>query len=351
MSIGQLREHLVASIRQRKSGSWEIIIRRKNLPKPIYASADTYEKALSWANMVEAQLDAGIVPKEFAAPAGRSLWTVGKWLGTYSDTASPSKSDRPLLPIITRDIGQLNLAQLSSRNLGDWISDMKQRRLTPGSIKKRVGALARSLDIAVHREIISANVVRSLPRNYAAYTDADGPAVEDSSRDRRLEPGEEERIRVTLKGDGDWERLFTLALETAMRLRELYTLTTDQVDISKRTIFLEKTKNGDKRQIPLSSVALKALKNIPSSGQIFPWHTGDLRLTTMKLSRQFAVIAEKSGCHDLRFHDLRHEATCRIYERTSLTDLQISLITGHRDPRMLRRYSNLRGSDLASKMW
>jgi integrase len=57
------------------------------------------------------------------------------------------------------------------------------------------------------------------------------------------------------------------------------------------------------------------------------------------------------GLDDLNFHDTRHEATCRLYERTTLSDLQIAKITGHKDPRMLMRYANLRGSDLAEKLW
>ena len=60
---------------------------------------------------------------------------------------------------------------------------------------------------------------------------------------------------------------------------------------------------------------------------------------------------EAADCADLRFHDLRHEATSRLFERTKLSDIEISRITGHKDPRVLRRYSNLRGSDLAAKLW
>jgi integrase len=52
----------------------------------------------------------------------------------------------------------------------------------------------------------------------------------------------------------------------------------------------------------------------------------------------------------LRFHDLRHEATSRLYERTTLTDLQIAKITGHKTISMLARYANLRGSELALKL-
>ena len=54
---------------------------------------------------------------------------------------------------------------------------------------------------------------------------------------------------------------------------------------------------------------------------------------------------------DLHFHDLRHEATCRLYERTTLSDVLIAKITGHRDLRMLKRYASMRGSDLAVRLW
>ena len=61
-------------------------------------------------------------------------------------------------------------------------------------------------------------------------------------RDRRLEPSEEGAIRKTLikKEEG---LLFDMALETAMRMREMFTLTVGQIDLEQRTIFLDKTKS------------------------------------------------------------------------------------------------------------
>lgn len=48
--------------------------------------------------------------------------------------------------------------------------------------------------------------------------------------------------------------LFELAIESAMRMREIYTLAPAQFDVLKRTAFLDKTKNGSKRAVPLTSV-------------------------------------------------------------------------------------------------
>jgi len=341
----------MANIKQRSSGSWEIIIKRKSLPKPICASADTELEARAWADRMEAQLESGFIPKEFLTTALKTQKTIATWLDEYASQVAISPSDHPLIPVIKNDIGTLQLGQLSHQTLLEWINKMKERRLKPGSIRKRVGVLARAFDIAVHRELLKINVVRALPRGYANYVRTDGDIIEDTARERRLEEGEEARIREAIGDNPEWLLLFTLALETAMRLSEIYTLTGNQIDIPKRTIFLDKTKNGHKRQVPLSSVAIEALKDTPKKGNVFKSYCGDKRLTTMRLSRQFIVFTKKAGCDDLKFHDLRHEATCRLFERTSLSDLQISLITGHRDPRMLRRYSNLRGSDLALRLW
>lgn len=61
--------------------------------------------------------------------------------------------------------------------------------------------------------------------------------------------------------------MFNIALETAMRMRETYTLTADQVRLDLTTIFLDKTKNGDKRQVAISTVLDKLLREyLPGGG-------------------------------------------------------------------------------------
>jgi integrase len=345
----------MATIRKRPSGSYEVTIRRKMLPRPISISADTETQAKALAERIEAQLDLGIIPEDFLTLQPRSFWNVSSWTEEYEKTGKPSASDRPLLQIVRSDLKTLALKDLNPVNLEKWIQAMKGRKLTPGSIKKRVGALGRSLDLAVHREILSFNPIRNLPKNYAAYTEADGDIIEDGVRDRRLEPGEAERLEAQLQDQPDLKLLFQLALETAMRMREMFTLTLDQIDLKKRTIFLQKTKNGDKRQVPLSSTALGLLttkvQTDPPEALLFPFFDGHLDNTTRRISYYWTSVTEKAGIEDLHFHDLRHEATCRLFERTSMSDLEISTITGHRDPRMLKRYANLRGSDLALKLW
>jgi integrase len=57
----------------------------------------------------------------------------------------------------------------------------------------------------------------------------------------------------------------------------------------------------------------------------------------------------RAGIEDLRFHDLRHEATTRLFEK-GLNVMEVASITGHKDLRMLRRYTHLTAEDLARKL-
>jgi site-specific recombinase XerD len=50
---------------------------------------------------------------------------------------------------------------------------------------------------------------------------------------------------------------------------------------------------------------------------------------------------------NLHFHDLRHEGTSRLFEE-GFEIQQVALVTGHKDWRHLRRYTNLRPEDLHS---
>ncbi len=357
---------MMASKRKRGE-SWEYIVKRKGvLPKPIYLTFKLEAEGDAYVAKLERLLDAGIVPDDFKGVAKAST-TLGQVMAQYMDAVHIAVDDLSLLQVLRGRIGSVGLERVNYQWAEEWISLMRVDGLAPSTIRHKVGALARCLDWVVRSSntILVANPLRILPKRYA--TTADGR--KDVERDRRLHDGEEERIWAILNGEKPEGRqralplqdavalrlMFTLALETAMRMREIYTLTADQVDIPKRTIYLVKTKNGNARQVPISSVAIFALRECSvTSGSLFSWWDGDaksLQYMTDKLSHQWSRIFSAAGCKDLRFHDLRHEATSRLFERTKMNDIQISRITGHKSLQMLRRYANLRGSDLADHLW
>ena len=71
--------------------------------------------------------------------------------------------------------------------------------------------------------------------------------------------------------------------------------------------------------------------------------------TARGLSGAFLRLCRKHGLENLRFHDLRHEATSRFFEK-GLNPVEVATITGHKDTRMLMRYTHLRAEDLVKRL-
>lgn len=375
----------MAGKRKRSNGTFEYVFKRAGvLDKPLYFTFADEAEGDAFAANLDKLLARGIVPLQYqpAAPT-RSL---GQLIGEYMRDAHPSVKDLGCLRSIDAARGTTPLMSINATWVDDWIASMKRiDHSAPATIRAKVGALARCCDWGMRLKKLELpdHPFRTLPNGYSQYTKVDeqlaGEKRVDVERDRRLERGEHERIVVVLDA-GVLPRkqrplvlehvpalrcLYLLATETAMRLSEMYTLTLDQVALDQRTVFLDRTKNGSKRQVPLSTVAVAALQDylrarrLPDgapAGLLFPWWDGDHGVrarhrTTDHLSKLWANIFEAAGAQGLKFHDLRHEATSRLFERTRLTELEIMKITGHRDIRMLARYANLRGSVLSERLW
>lgn len=170
------------------------------------------------------------------------------------------------------------------------------------------------------------------------------------SRNRRLEDGEEARLLAELakaRRAAVVVPLVRLATETAMRQGELLALTWSDVKIigDHGTALLHETKNGEGRIVPLTATACEILGSMPrplKGGPVFPIKTSELRAA-------WENACERARIEGLRFHDLRHEATSRLFE-LGLDRVEAASITGHRTLAMLRDYTHLRAEGLARKL-
>ena len=135
------------------------------------------------------------------------------------------------------------------------------------------------------------------------------------------------------------------AIATGMRRGELLNLSWPNVNIEARTAHLPHTKNGEARTVPLSPDALGVLvrqERTDGEDRVFPTSANAVRLAWERLKR-------REGIKDLRFHDLRHEAISRFFE-LGLSVPEVSAISGHKDPRMLMRYTHLKAENIAQKL-
>lgn len=157
--------------------------------------------------------------------------------------------------------------------------------------------------------------------------------------------------------------IITLAIETAMRRSELVNIRREDIDFDTGTIYISDSKNGTPRYVPLSPLARYTLimylakKNPPNKlfniavgtvSQAFHRAVNNARKRYEKLCANKGQDSNPNYFNDLRFHDLRHEATSRLADVYEMHEL--AKVTGHKDTRMLLRYYHPDAVKLTQKL-
>ncbi len=341
----------MASIDQLPSGLWHARVRRKGYPAQ-RRSFQSRADAEAWARRTEGEQERGLW-RDRAPLDGTSL---GHLLTRYEREVLPGMKSAPVakyhLARLRVDLGHLALTSLTGAALAEW-RDARLRCVAAATVNRELSTLGGVLTWA-RKDL-------GLPIEHAVSAIRRPP--QGRARDRRLEPGEETRLLEAL-GDhaGDVKGakragayrvgtrnpllrpLVQFAIETAMRQGEMLALTWDNVDVKAQTAHLEDTKNGESRTVPLSSRAVALLDALPRSpaARVFPISAQAVKLAWGRACR-------RAGIEDLHFHDLRHEATSRLAEKLPNL-IELAAVTGHLDPRMLKRYYHPRAEDLAKKL-
>jgi len=139
-----------------------------------------------------------------------------------------------------------------------------------------------------------------------------------------------------------------ISLSTGMRQSELMHLRWLDVDLKRGRIILEKTKNGERRAIPIAGLALQLLKELELNRRVvttllFP---GKDPRQPMDLRFSWETALEIAGIKDFRWHDLRHCAASYLaMNKASIAE--IAEVLGHKTLQMVKRYSHLSESHTA----
>ncbi|WP_321884207.1 site-specific integrase [Paraburkholderia bannensis] len=158
-----------------------------------------------------------------------------------------------------------------------------------------------------------------------------------AGRDRRLRAGEFDALMNWCDTKG-WTRLkvaIILAVETAMRRGELVSLRWENTDLFERLAHLPETKNDGARTVPLSTAATAALASFGPHKTGLVFDRSDSWVT-----RSFSEARAGCGISNLTFHDLRHEAVSRLFEK-GFNMMEAATVSGHKTLQMLKRYTHL----------
>jgi len=322
----------MGSIRKRNN-KFQAQVRREGV-SPVSKTFSKKKDAIVWVRGLEARIDAG----ETHVVAPKAI-TLGDLLKRYSEEITPLKKGRDpelrrLKRLLRDNISSTPLSKLS----GPKLVTFRDRRMGDG-------IRAAQYDLVLIRHCL--NIARkewgvSLPSN--PVNDIRVPNGI-RHRERRLEEGEYEKLKVAAESCRNlllWP-VIEFALATAMRRSEILSLEWSNIDLGNGIATLPNTKNGKHRRVPLSPSALETLKQLP--------HKADqaFKTTDYAIRQGWDRLVRRAGIENLKFHDLRHEAISLLFEH-GLNLPEVSLISGHRDPRMLFRYTHLRADDIKDKL-
>ena len=326
----------MANIRKR-SKKWNVQIRRFDHP-PLSKTFISKSDAIQWATKTEALLDRG---GSVLSDINDKLLTLGGLLRMYRDEVvvhkrSASYETIMINAFLRQDIVELKLSEVKPHHFSNY-RDERLKTVSGVTVSRELTIYQHAFKVAIQEwEYLGLSNPLSIIKKPKSH----------HPRERRLVSDEEDRlIEGCQLSKNHWLiPLVIMAIETGMRRGELLNLSWKDIDLDRQVAHLEMTKNGTKRDVPLSSKAIETLGSLPHeiTGKVFP-------LSPVALRGLWNRTCKRAGLIDLRFHDLRHEATSRFFEK-GLNVMEVAAITGHKDLRMLQRYTHLRAEDLAKKL-
>ena len=234
----------------RKRGSkWQAIVRHKTIGTTS-RSFHTKQAAIKWVISVEEQLEAGT----FGTLRPTHI-TLGELLQRYAREVTPAKRGattelRRLQRLIRDPVSSLKVSQLTSQA----IAAFRDRRVLDGrrTCHYDLILIRHCIKIAMNEWglMMSSNPVDRVKMPPSS------PA-----RKRRLEDGEFDRLEEAAKQTKNphiWP-IIVFAIQTGMRRGEILGLRWEHVDLDRRIVLLPITKNGNSREVPLSTKAAQVL--------------------------------------------------------------------------------------------
>lgn len=347
----------MATIRKR-GDKWQAMVRRAGAA-PTSATFPSKAAAQTWARQTEGAIDRGAK----VTTAAERRTTVADLLDHYVNELAGSRalsaSNTAAVATLRRELGETRVVELAPKAIVGFGSRRRVAGVAPSTIEREISVLA---TIARHAggllEIDTARLAEVIRTGRALLSHS---RVVGRSRERQRRPTEAELAGLfTYWRDHPrrvvpMEDLVRFALSTGMRLGEIVSLRWDDLDKDRRTIMIRdrkhpRQKEGNNQRVPLlrGPVVLfgevvdpmAIIERQPRKGNelIFPYRRESVSVL-------FCTACTKCGVDDLTFHDMRHEATSRLFEASYAIE-QVALVTGHRDWNMLRRYTQIRPESL-----
>ena len=319
----------MATIRRSGSG-WQALIRKKEYIGPKAKTFRSKAQAQLWANAVESSLKTPF--KLDLKPPQIFREAIDLYIqGPLQDHRSGANEQYPLKVLANSWLGGVLLEELSIRHFALW-RDERLSKVKPNTIMRELRVLRVLLDWAKDELDcqLRSNPARAL--KVRGTSDARSPFITPSQQKSLL-------IALDQSRNPNHKRLTQLALATGMRRSEPLSLKWDDLHLDNKLVHLSRKDcaatgiQTSQRIVPLSPQSIELLRRYPkTSNKVIELSVGAAR-------HGFSRARTIAGLPNLRFHDLRHIAISTMWSE-GMNALEISAASGHKDLRMLMRYSH-----------
>lgn len=333
----------MATFTQLPSGKWRAQVRIKD-----YYKSATYplkRDAQAWATQVEAQVGSMQITGYQAIPTG---YTLGNLITSYlKDVAPEGRSKLFTVDMLSTKLGHHQLKNLSPIILRDFVND---RLKTAGGVTVAGDLSALGTILKYGRHVLKVDINPDIAKSARADLGARNVDTRGQERDRVATDDEIKRLYKEWQANNLLElpmvALTKFALATTMRQSEICNLTVADIDSKNKTALIRDRKDprrkiGNHQLVPLLPEAWAIVEPIikkKKEGSLFG-------ANGRSVSARFTRTCTKLGIKDLHFHDLRHTAITNLF-KAGLQIQQVALLSGHKDWKMLARYTHVKAADV-----
>lgn len=330
----------------KRNGKFVVRIRKANF-SPENRTFTTRTAAKQWALQTEAAMDNGSWISDREARLTNLGALFERYIREIHSVKPFGKSKLATVKSTSRRVGHLSLSHLTP----DFVlSYAKQRavEVSPSTLNQELTYFAQAIDVArtLWNAPLKDNPVRAAMSVMSQLNMIKG------SRRRDRRPTQDELDTILYYAGNSWiAPMIAIAVETGLRQGEIHALEWSDIDFDRGTLLIRdrkdpKKKEGNNQLLPLLPASREALlrekQRSKQGGRVFE----DVQLAA-SISDKFAKLVKKAGIVDLRFHDLRHEAISRMFEKGMAIE-QVAAISGHKTWTNLKRYTQLSPTALSN---
>ncbi|MGN6579730.1 MAG: site-specific integrase [Bordetella sp.] len=314
--------------------------------KPVYRTFDSKQLGQQWARRIESEMDASV----YLDRTDGERTTLGEGLDRYLREVVPTKTspDQEKGRVQRWKQHSLSYRMMASLRGADFARYRDERRA------------AGKAENTIRLELQLVNHLYETARKEWGMEGLMNPLKNirkpsgSKARDRRLQSGEYEALRTYLADSGNpyTAPAYDLAIETSLRQGKLFALRWEWIDLNARlvripSVFRQAGNKGVPAILPLSRRACDVLAQLQARDGRTEGRVLDTTANAVVCLWKRATKALK--IHNLRWHDLRHEATSRLFEK-GLNPMELASITGHKSMQMLARYTHLKPETILAKL-